>query len=330
MPIGGTAGVRKRLAALALLCALAMPWQAARAQPLSDSVGTVASVTAPANLERGGAATPLKVGDDVFPSDTFVTGAGGEVGIVFDDETAFILGGNASITVDEFVYQARGGANKATLSIARGTLGFFASRVAKTGDAKINTAVVILGIRGTSGIIDVPETPPVLPVVKLYPDANDTTGRIVVSGRDGSALGTLTRPASGFAIAGDAARATVSPLTISPQQQALDRALLQRVFAMLQGIGRQLLNQRIQRIPELQQRLGPPPQQPPQQKRPQRQPKQRQLKLEQPQPVVRQGGIPGLEIGIGIGIGRGRSLGGGGKPQYQPHRQPIPYGQHVR
>jgi hypothetical protein len=332
--------VRPLLAALAFLCSLAMswsmPWQAARAQPLSESVGAVAIVRAPASLERPGSATPLKVGDDVFPNDTFVTGAGGEIGIVFDDETALILGGNASITVDEFVYQARSRSNKGALSIGRGTLAFFANRLAKTGEAKIHTAVAILGIRGTSGIVDVPETANVSQQVKLYPDPNRTTGRILVSGRDGRWLGTLTVPTSGLTIAGDAARPTVRPLTISPQQAALDRALLERVFAMLQGVGRQLLDQRLQRIPELQERLGPPPQppQPPQLRRgqqrqqPQRPPRQRRIQYEQPPPVVRQGGIiPGLQIGIGIGggIGRGPSL--GGRPQYQP---PIRRPQHYR
>ena len=69
-------------------------------------------------------------------------------------------------------------------------------------------------------------------------------------------LGVLTQPATGFAIAREAARFAAVALTLSPAQIAADRGLVQRVFALQRGIGKQLLNQRILRIPELQQKLN--------------------------------------------------------------------------
>jgi len=261
------AALRRLLAALTILCValcvLAAPQPAAQAQtaPASaaNSVGSISSVKPPASITRNDRTTPLKVGDDVFQNDVLETGIGGALGVSFDDETTFTLNANASITVNDFVYQKGGGANKAAISVVRGTAAFFASQVAKTGDMKINTPTATLGIRGTSGVIEVPDgsRPGAQTQVKLYQDASGSVGRIEVFGRDSTQqLGLLTQAATGFAIAREAARFAAIPLVISAQQAALDRNLVQRVFSLQRGIGKQLLNARILRIPELQRRLN--------------------------------------------------------------------------
>ena len=142
--------------------------------------------------------------------------------------------------------------------MVRGTTAFFASQVAKTGDMKINTPTATLGIRGTSGVIVVPDgaRPGGQVEVKLYQDAGGSTGRIEVFDRAGGRLGELTRAATGFAIAREAGRFAAIALTISAQQIALDRGLVQRVFSLQRGVGARLLNQRLMRIPELQRRLN--------------------------------------------------------------------------
>lgn len=250
--------LRRAFAALAILFVLNAPFAAAQAQTRADSVGSVSSAKA-ASVTRGGGSTPLKVGDDIFQNNALVTGIGGALGVTFDDETTFTLGANASITVNDFVYQKGGGANKAAISVLRGTAAFFASQVARTGDMKITTPTATLGIRGTSGVIVVPDgsRPGGQVEVKLYQDAGGSTGRIEVFDRAGTQrLGELTRAATGFAIAREAARFAAIPLVISAQQIAIDRGLVQRVFSLQNGIGRKLINQRIIRIPELQQRLN--------------------------------------------------------------------------
>ena len=88
--------------------------------------------------------------------------------------------------------------------IAKGTVAFVAAAVAKTGDMRISTPTATLGIRGTTGLIEVPEgasaTGANNVAIKLYPDADGRVGQIEVNGRDGTRLGSLTQGASGFTI----------------------------------------------------------------------------------------------------------------------------------
>ena len=250
---------RRALAALTILLRLQRILGPAQAQTRADSVGTVSSVKAPASVTRGGTSRAVKVGDDIFQNDELSTGIGGALGVTFDDETTFTLQASASIKVDDFVYSKSGGANKAAISVVRGTTAFFASQVAKTGDMKINTPTATLGIRGTSGVIEVPDgsRPGGQVQVKLYQDAGGTVGRIEVFDRAGTQrLGELTRAETGFAIAREGARFAAVALTITAQQIALDRGLVSRVFSLQRGVGAKLLNQRILRIPQLQQRLN--------------------------------------------------------------------------
>jgi hypothetical protein len=205
--------------------------------PAGDAVGSVASVTQPATVARGGApAAALKKGDPIKQGDRLSTGAGGALGITFDDETTFSLTANASLTVDEFVYSP-GQRGSATINVARGTAGFVAAQVAKTGDMKITTPSAILGIRGTTGVVDVPPNAP--SNVKLYQDANGAVGRIEIFGRDGARVGELTRAATGYALQVAGQRLVATALTISAEQLLRDRNLVQRVFSF-QNIGRQL------------------------------------------------------------------------------------------
>lgn len=250
--------LRRVFAAVAILFVMSAQGTIAHAQTRSESVGAVSSVKAPATVTRGGNARTLKTGDDIFQNDQLTTGIGGALGVTFDDETTFTLQASASITVNEFVYSRSGGGNKAAISVVRGTAAFFASQVAKTGDMKINTPTATLGIRGTSGVIDVPDgsRPGAQVQVKLYQDAGGSVGRIEVFDRAGSRLGELTQAATGFAISREAGRIAAVALTITAQQIALDRGLVQRVFSLRSGAGARLLNQRILRIPELQRKLN--------------------------------------------------------------------------
>jgi hypothetical protein len=254
-----------------------------------EEVGNVASVQGSATVTRKGVNLALKVQDPIFKGDMLRTGVNAALGITFDDETTFNLSANASITVDEFVYEDGGKNNSALFKIARGTIAFAAQQVAKTGDMKIETPSSTLGIRGTSGVVEVPEgaTPGAAGEVsvKLYQDEDGRVGRIELFGASGGPrLGLLTRAASGFALRpGAGGRFAAVALTISPQQAARDRGFVQRAFAT-RSIGRQMVIQRRnQRGPGLQ-RPG------------RQQPGQRQNNLRQPnqpgQPGLRQPGQP--------------------------------------
>jgi hypothetical protein len=227
----------------------AAPAQAAADEP----IGNVATLTGSATVTRNNASTPLKLQDDIFLNDVLQTSANSSLGVTFADATTFNLTANAKITVDNYVYEDGGKQNSALFDVAKGTVAFVAAAVAKTGDMKISTPTATLGIRGTTGLVEVPEgaaaNNPNNVAIKLYPDPDGHVGRIEVNDRAGVRLGFLTQGSSGFTIRpGAMGRFTASPLAISPQQALRDQGFVRQVHAA-QSVGRQIVTQkRIQRL----------------------------------------------------------------------------------
>jgi len=214
----------------------------------ADPVGNVATLTGSATVTRNAAVTPLKPKDDIFKNDVVQTAANSALGITFNDDTTFNLTANARIAIDNFVYDEGGAKNAALFNIAKGTVAFVASAVAKTGDMTIATPTATLGIRGTTGLVEVPDNAAGAAAsnvaIKLYPDADGKVGRIEVNDRAGARLGLLSQGATGFAIRpGAGARFAAVPLSISPQQAARDQGIVRRVHAA-QTLGRRIVTQR--------------------------------------------------------------------------------------
>lgn len=268
----------------------ASPAPTADAQPATvEPIGNVATVTGIATVIRDKNSYPLKLRDDIYLNDVVQTSSNSSLGITFNDATTFNLSASAKITIDTYVYEDGGKQNSAIFDIGKGTVAFVAAAVAKTGDMKIATPTATLGIRGTTGVVDVPESGAASNTnnvnIKLYPDADGRVGHIDVNDRtSGTRLGSLTQGSSGFAIRPGAAgptgmRFAAVPITIPPQQIARDRGFVSQVHAA-QTTGRQIVSEQrdfrranpaaISRIP----RPAQPPQQ--QQLRPNTAPNQQQ------------------------------------------------------
>jgi hypothetical protein len=300
--------------------------------PSDEPIGNVATLTGTATVIRNNASTPLKLQDDIFLNDILQTSANSTLGVTFNDATTFNLTANARITVDNYVYEDGGKQNNALFDITRGTVAFVAAAVAKTGDMKISTPTASLGIRGTTGLVEVPQDGAAAGAhnIKLYPDPDGRVGHIDVSDRNGVRLGSLTQGASGFTIRpGAGGRVTAAPLMISPQEAARDQGIVRQVHAA-QVVGRQVVTRQralrqanpnrnnparqpgLQRQNNLQQRpnsLQPrSPQQPGSPNRP-----LQQGQPQQPHPPGLQPNAPGL-----------RQPGLPNRPALQPKRPPAP------
>ena len=255
----------------------ASPAPATDAQPAAvEPIGNVATVTGIATVVRDRNSYPLRVRDDIYLNDVVQTSSNSSLGITFNDATTFNLSASAKITIDNYVYEDGGKQNSAIFDIGKGTVAFVAAAVAKTGDMKIATPTATLGIRGTTGVVDVPEGAAASAAnnvnIKLYPDADGRVGHIDVNDRaSGTRLGALTQASSGFAIRPGAAgpggmRFAAVPITIPAQQIARDRGFVSQVHAA-QTTGRQIVTEQrdfrranpaaISRIP----RPAQPPQQ---------------------------------------------------------------------
>jgi len=214
--------------------------------PADEPIGNVASLTGVATVTRNNAATPLQLKDDIYLNDVVETQASSSLGITFNDATTFRLSANARITIDNYVYDENGRNNAGVFDIAKGTVAFVAASVAKTGNMQITTPTATLGIRGTTGLVEVPEgaTTANNVNIKLYPDADGRVGRIELNDRQGARLGVLTQGASGFSIRPGmgGGRLAAVPLTISPQQQQRDQGFVRQVHAT-QTAGRQIVTE---------------------------------------------------------------------------------------
>jgi hypothetical protein len=257
-----------------------------------DPVGSVATLQGTASVTRNNATSALALRDPVYKSDVLQTNVDGTLGITFDDETTFTLKPNTRLAVDEFVYQEGSTDNAAIFNVVRGTAAFVAAEVAHTGNMKIDTPTSTLGIRGTTGLVEVPEGGAAggQVSIKLYPDADGRVGRIEVFGRDGAQLGILSRGATGFAVRpGAGGRFTAAPLQISREEAERDRTFVRQTFAA-RAVGRQINQQR----PTFQQQRNP----------------QRPNQLNQQRP----GQLPGREQRPGL-------------PQQRPELRTVPGGQ---
>jgi hypothetical protein len=219
---------------------------AGSAQPAASDgpIGNVATLTGTASVTRNNqSAVPLKLKDDIYLNDVLQTSASSTLGVTFNDETTFNLTANASITVDDYIYQDGGKQNSALFDVTKGTVAFVASAVAKTGNMKITTPTATLGIRGTTGLVEVNGAGGGAHNIKLYPDPDGHVGTIDVNDRSGARLGSLTQGSSGFTIrAGAGGRLTAAPMMISPQQAARDQGIVRQVHAA-QAVGRRVVTE---------------------------------------------------------------------------------------
>ncbi|MBB5054760.1 hypothetical protein HNQ36_004767 [Afipia massiliensis] len=221
-------------------------------QPAADEpAGNVAILKGTATVTRNGMTGPLKLQDEIFKGDILQTGKSSTLGVTFSDDTTLNLSASSRVVVDNFIYQEGAKDNAALINVTRGTMAFVAAAVAKTGDMKIETPTATLGIRGTTGVVEVPEGAAASAAnarnvgVKLYPDADGRVGRIEVRARDGAPLGMLTQAASGFTVRGVMVQGfgmRMSAMPMSAQMVARDRGFMQRVHNM-QDIGRRVVMQ---------------------------------------------------------------------------------------
>jgi hypothetical protein len=119
-----------------------------------EAIGKVEKVVGQVTLVHNGVSGPLHVGDAVYKSDVVETGANSSCGIAFPDGTALDLVAGTRMALNDYSFDAAGGAsNNALFTLVEGTFAFVAGQVAHTGNGmKIATPVATMGIRGTVGL----------------------------------------------------------------------------------------------------------------------------------------------------------------------------------
>lgn len=124
---------------------------AAVGQADSGSVGQVARLAGSASAVLEGETRQLAGEAEIYFQDLLKTGAESRLSIEFSDASVLTLGENASVLVDEFVYEPGASDSALTLDSLQGAFLFkgAASETAEQRSFNINTRFGTLGIRGT-------------------------------------------------------------------------------------------------------------------------------------------------------------------------------------
>ena len=96
----------------------------------------------------GAAEEAVYVQDDVFVQETLRTAEGGALHVVFADDTELRMGSAATVTLDEFVYDADADLGRMLGSVSRGVARFITGKVDRSAFA-IRTPSAAIGVRGT-------------------------------------------------------------------------------------------------------------------------------------------------------------------------------------
>ncbi len=197
-------------------------------------IGAPAGATAIGRVERlGGSATvqhsngtveELQIGDTVYQGDVVETRDGSQLGVSFNDGTAFNLGTNARMVLSELVYSAGGQSNSGVFSLVKGSMAFVAGQVAKSGDLRVVTPVSTMGIRGTAGqlLVSTDALGNTLTVVySLMADPDGHIGAFDILDRAGNVVGTL--------------RTTNSTVVVTPANQTLLTQTQQKTPEIIQA-----------------------------------------------------------------------------------------------
>ncbi len=90
-------------------------------------------------------------GDEIFLGDRIITGPEGSLQIMLLDSTAFTIGSNASMVIDQFVYDPRTGGGRIAASLVRGSFRVMSGRVARQQGEGITlkTSFATIGVRGS-------------------------------------------------------------------------------------------------------------------------------------------------------------------------------------
>jgi hypothetical protein len=136
--------MRARFLGFAML-AIGLLVQAVAAQ---DQLGVVAAVQPQATGGIGNARVMLIRGSELREGETVVTGANGEVQVVFSDETHLVIGRGSSLVIERYLLRSDGTPQKFAVNALAGTFRFITGKGDKNAYS-IATPTGTMGVRGT-------------------------------------------------------------------------------------------------------------------------------------------------------------------------------------
>lgn len=111
-------------------------------------IGTVVAVTQPARLSSEGEVSRLTLRTQVVEGDTVATGEGGEIQLLFPDETKIVVGPNSQLKIQRLLFRNNNKARRFRVDAVAGTFRLL------TGDSpkrafRVRTPTASMAVRGT-------------------------------------------------------------------------------------------------------------------------------------------------------------------------------------
>ena len=116
-------------------------------------IGTPSLIVGDVRVRRnGGREWVIKPGIPLRSGDIIITGPDSKLQVLLVDKTAFTVGMNSELLLDDFVYDTNNGIVNISARILKGAFRFITGKVAKRKpDAmQVTTSVIAIGIRGTN------------------------------------------------------------------------------------------------------------------------------------------------------------------------------------
>jgi hypothetical protein len=126
--------------------ALLLPPTPALAQ---QKVGAATAVNPEATgVPPGGAVRQIVIGQDVVHNERITTSTAGQTQITFLDQSSMMLGPDADLTIDNFVFDPTTSSGQLAMSATKGVFRYVGGALSHAGAVTINTPAGELGIRG--------------------------------------------------------------------------------------------------------------------------------------------------------------------------------------
>ncbi len=121
------------------------------AQAAEPKVGFIKNVSGEASIERDKVAVSAKVKDDVMEKDTLITGNGGSMGIILQDNSVMSVGPDTRVVISEFAFDPANEKLSLIAKIQKGIVVYLSGLIAKLkkGAVKFETNSSVCAIRGT-------------------------------------------------------------------------------------------------------------------------------------------------------------------------------------
>lgn len=142
-------GLKLKSGLALIVITMTLPGWAAEERP---RVGDVKRLAKEATATYENDTRRLNVEDNVFFQDLLETGVQARLAIKLKDDTMLTLGENASLRVDEFVYEPDADQGELGLSVLEGAFLYVGGRTedAEASRVEVETPVGTLGVRGTT------------------------------------------------------------------------------------------------------------------------------------------------------------------------------------